>query len=694
MKKLFIILLSILSIGVFSQTNDTISTQSKITDVTVFFSGAQISRQVEFKANKGVHILHIDKLAMGLTEESILVKEIKSCKTLSVKHDVKISKDNDDIVEINKLEKQIKDTEFKIKQLSNESNIYDIEERLLLDNSKLARANNGVSISALKEAADFYRIRLNEIRQNKLQLSVKISDERDIIKGYNSQLNKLRSSSDKIYSELFISIDCKSDVSTKFEISYYIKTAGWEPIYDFRVKDVKSSLNIDYNATVFQSTGEDWKDVKLTLSTNNPLLNSDKPEIHPWYIDRYKSKRRGVIIRSHEDYNFGTLKGKVLEAGTNEPVPFANVVIELNGTQIAGTSTDFDGNYVIKPIPSGTFDLVSSSIGYTTHMVSNISIYPGKVRFFDIEMQGSALSLDDIEIVNYKVPLIQKDYTSTGSTVTAAGISKMPNRNATSIATTVGGVYSADGRRSSIRGSRSDETVTYIDGAGAAKYSSSESANNFISTNYLTNEVEKKLSNLEYEIKTPYTIPSDGKDYTLKIKETKVPVEYVYYVIPKLEEDAFLTAQIPKWNELDLLSGKSSIYYQGTFTGESSIDAAFSGDTLDVSLGRDREILISRKGNKEKLERKVLGRSIKETLSWDIEIKNNKNTAVNIILEDQFPLAENKSIEIELLEISGAKADDKTGKLVWEFTLEPNTKKTLNITYSVKYPRYVKLYMD
>lgn len=160
----------------------------------------------------------------------------------------------------------------------------------------------------------------------------------------------------------------------------------------------------------------------------------------------------------------GTLKGKILDKETKEPIPFASVILENGGTQVGGTTSDFDGNYVIKPIPPGTYDLKASSVGYKPMMVQGMLIKAGAIEFYDIKMSSTKVELTEVEVVEYKVPLIQKDKTQTGATVTKEDIAKMPNRNANSIATTVGGVFSQDGERGSVRGARSEETVTYIDG--------------------------------------------------------------------------------------------------------------------------------------------------------------------------------------------------------------------------------------
>lgn len=160
----------------------------------------------------------------------------------------------------------------------------------------------------------------------------------------------------------------------------------------------------------------------------------------------------------------GTLKGKITDKGTNEPVPFANIVIEQGGKQAGGTTTDFDGNYTIKPIPPGKYDVKASYVGYKPIMIANLVIVANQITFQDIQMESTTINIETFEVVDYKVPLISKDQTSSGGTMTSEEISKMPGRSAQSVAITVGGVFSQDGAMGSIRGARNDGTITYVDG--------------------------------------------------------------------------------------------------------------------------------------------------------------------------------------------------------------------------------------
>lgn len=634
---------------------DTIQAKSKITDVTTFFKGAQVTRKVDIKLAKGKHLLLIDKLPHEINSQSVQVEGISGCKILSVKHELK-NETKKDINEL-EIEKKIKDQEFKVREIKNKLNVFGIEEKLLISNSDFSKKDAGTTVSEIKQAADFYRLRLNEIRTAQLNLSKDIRTANETIQELYAQINEIAAKNKKIYSQIIIVLECERDISSSLNVSYYVPTAGWEPLYDFRVEDISKPLSIVYNANIYQSSGEDWNNVNIKLSNSNPSLTGTKPELNTWYIDRKQSNPNEVLKEGE-----GELTGRVLDAETNEGLPFANVVVQKDKKYIGGTTTDFDGQYTIKPIQSGYYTVEVSYVGYKSSKITSVKINADKITFQDFKLSPS-VNLEEIEIISYETPLISEDNTSSGAVYTKEDIQNLPTRNLNTIAARSYGVIQYDQQ---------------------VKYKTQ-------TTDYISNSLKTSVANLEYTIDIPYSIPSDGKDHNIKIKEVSTPVNYVYYAVPKLEDDAFINAEILDWTQLNLLSGNTSIYYQGTFTGESFIDVDNVSDTLTVSLGRDKNIIIKREGNKNVNDKRIIGSTIKQTIGWDITVKNNKTTGIKIIVEDQFPVSELKSIEVERLESSNAKLEDKTGKLTWEIELEPNGKKTLSYQYSVKYPKLVTI---
>ena len=577
-------------------------------------------------------------------------------------------------------EEKIKLQKIKLQEITNEINVYNIEEKILLDNSILNKKDVGTSITEIKEASAFYRTKLNEIRQNKLKLTVEIDLVKENIQNLYLELNKKVSNEKKTYSKIVFTFNSETQINANFNISYYVSSAGWTPLYDFRVNDINEPLNLVYNANIFQSTGEDWNNINLTLSTNRPSLSNLKPELETWFVERRNNYQKKNIVEGQS-----ALQGYVSDRETEEPIPFANIVIYKNGEMITGVTTDFDGRYTIKPIKSGYYDVKVSYIGYENIEMKGVVLNADKITFQDFKIQPSTMLLQEVQIVEYKVPLIDKDNIVSGGTITSEEINKMPGRSANSIASTVGGVYSMDGNTGSIRGSRSEESIYYVDGI---KVRNDE---DFTIDGYETNT---NITSLEYRIDIPYSIPSDGKDYIVKIKEAKIPVNFIFKSVPKLDKDVFLIAEISNWSKLNLLSGKSSIYYNGVFTGQSEIDVKNLKDTLAISLNRDKNILVERTLLKEKDEKQFIGNNIRETINWSITVKNNRTVKTKIFVEDQFPISENKSIVIEKLENSNGKVNEKTGKVIWELELEPSEKKELILKYSVKYPNYMKLNIE
>lgn len=643
MKIKFLILALLVAVNLYSSEIDTLKLTSEIKDVTVFFDGAQITREAKATVLKGKHLFVLENLPAEINPQSIQIDNNQKGEILSVKHELVYPTEKSKT--ILEYEEKIKLQKVKLQNLTNQMDVYAIEEKILLDNSILNKKDAGTSITEIKEASDFYRTKLNEIRQNKLKLLIEIDLLKENIQNLYLELNKKASSEKKTYSKIAFTFNSETQINANFKISYYVSSAGWTPLYDFRVNEINEPLNLVYNANIFQSTGENWKNVNLTLSTNRPSLSNLKPELETWFIERRSNYQKKNIVEEQS-----TLKGRVFDRKTEEPIPFANVVAYKNGETVAAATTDFDGLYTIKPIKSGCYDIKVSYVGYRTLEMKGVVLRANIINFQDFNIQSNSMSLQSVEVVDYKLPLIEKD----GGTVASEEIAKMRP---------VGGVFfSEDGEMGS------DEPFV-VDGYEA-------------STN---------ITSIEYKIDIPYSIPSDGKDYSVKIKDVKLPVNFIFKTVPKLDNDVFLIAEISNWSKLNLLSGKSSIYYKGVFTGESEIDVKSLKDTLAISLNRDKNIIVERTLLKEKNEKQFIGNNIKETFNWSITIKNNKNIKSKVLVEDQFPISENKSIVIEKLEYSNGKLDEKTGKITWELELEPNEKKELTLKYSVRYPNYMRL---
>ena len=195
-------------------------------------------------------------------------------------------------------------------------------------------------------------------------------------------------------------------------------------------------------------------------------------------------------------------------------------------------------------------------------------------------------------------------------------------------------------------------------------------------------------------ISIPYTIAADGEKYMVEIQKNTLTAKFEYQCVPKLDPDAFLIARVTGWEDLNLLSGPMNLFFEGSYVGKSNLDMQNTQDTLELSLGRDKNIVIKRERRREFTALQVIGANRKESRAFDISIRNNKKQDVDMVLMDQLPVSANKDITIDATELSGALIDKDSGKLTWKFLLKPSESRTFRLAYEVKYPKDKKVILE
>ncbi|MGA9649614.1 DUF4139 domain-containing protein [Pedobacter sp.] len=222
--------------------------------------------------------------------------------------------------------------------------------------------------------------------------------------------------------------------------------------------------------------------------------------------------------------------------------------------------------------------------------------------------------------------------------------------------------------------------VGYAKAEKKAIAASVSTVNNYTSVN------ESQLG-VTFDIDIPYDINSDNKPHTVAFKEYEVPAKYKYYAAPRLSLDAYLLADVLDWEKLNLQAGNANIIFEGTYTGKSFINPANILDTLSLSMGKDKKIIITKEKQEDYSSTKFIGSNKKQAFTYLIKIRNTKKEAIELSLKDQYPLSTQSDVEIELLESSGAEVNKETGMLSWNLKIAPNETKTIKLSYSVKAPK-------
>ncbi len=602
--------------------------ESKIEKVTVFLEGAQTERTAKTSLAAGKQELIFANISPSIDKQSIQVKADGNVTILSVIHQQNFMKEQQKQDEIKEAEALKEAQTEKIALQKNILNVYKQEETLLLKNQQIGGANTGLKAADLKDAADLQRARLTEVYQKQMETDRAIKKMEAELAKMNKQLQELNQKADISTSEIHVTLSTKEAGSSQFSISYMVKKAGWYPTYDIRVKDISSPINMQYKANVFQQSGEDWKDIRLFLSTGNPNENANKPSLEPWYL-KYVYAYRQTTNTIQATYTPGTVSGKVVDERGN-PVAGASVV--LKGTR-SGTTTNAGGIFQIN-VPAGANSIVISSVGMQTTEV------PASVNgLANITLQQNLQSLEEVVVTAYGIASDRETYTDIERSEN--------NRN---------------------------------------KQRKSETA--------LTTTISYQPTTTVYEIKEPYTILNDGKTYMAEIDGYELNAGYEYYTAPKMSESAYLTAKITNWQELNLLPGEANLFFEGTFLGKSLLDVAKAGDTLSLSLGKDKGVVVKRTLMKEYSSKRFIGSNRTDTRQYEITIRNNKQLPINIIVEDQFPISTQKEIEVQDRKYEGAKLDEDTQQITWQQTVDAKKETKLSFRYEVKYPKDKTLQLD
>ncbi len=326
-----------------------------------------------------------------------------------------------------------------------------------------------------------------------------------------------------------------------------------------------------------------------------------------------------------------SVSGKIVDSD-NQPLPGVSVVVP--GTTV-GAVSDINGIYSIT-LPKNTDYLNFSFVGMVAQNL------PVSSSVLNVVMKEDLVALDEVVVVGYGV--------------------------------------SEDADFAPLQGRMAGISLS------SARYKEE--------TNAVPFEKTENQTSINFEIQLPYSVKSDNKNYSVEMTTYEIPASYQYLAVPKIEKEAYLFANITDWEKYSLLEGEANIFVEETFVGKTVLDVRFAADTLQLSLGKDKNVTVNREKEKDFTKKQFVGSKKEETIGWKISVKNNKSQVVNMVIFDQVPVAKISDIEVETLNLSGAKLNRETGEVKWEFVLNPLDKKEFELKYSVKYPKWRSLVIE
>ncbi|MBE9584397.1 mucoidy inhibitor MuiA family protein [Mucilaginibacter sp. JRF] len=355
---------------------------SKVTRVTVFLNSAQVMRTAAVSITPGTSTLVFDNISPDVDVQSIQVKAAGEFTILSVKHELDYLNEQTKEKRIEELEEQKKLIQDKLDMQNNLLNIYQEESAMLLKNQQVSGQNNNLDLVKLRQALEFQTTRLTDIRKKQQAIKNEIATLNIQLRKFDKQINDMDAGNSKATSNVLVTVSSTKILQAAFTLSYVVKNASWFPVYDIRAKNVNSPINIVYKANVSQQCGEDWRNVKLTLSTGNPTTSGSKPELTPYYLNvgMYALNSTTSITK---------VTGKVFSGREM----LIGATVKVKGTSI-GTVTDASGSYSLQ-VPAGNPVLEYSYIGYETREMTATQ------PVLNVNLNENKNTLNEVVVVGY-----------------------------------------------------------------------------------------------------------------------------------------------------------------------------------------------------------------------------------------------------------------------------------------------------
>ncbi|MBN9380044.1 MAG: mucoidy inhibitor MuiA family protein [Chitinophagaceae bacterium] len=574
---------------------------STLKSATIYRNGAELVHTARAAIEQGSSELIIGDISSSIDASSLRVSCTGNITIMSVAFSTEYLKPETASPFVRRLQDSVETIKKELTRLD----VLIRSDQALLDvlaANKTIAGTNGLSVAELSKMMDYYRQKTIELNSEINGYREKSDKYKQLAEKLENQVREEEKKNSKTGGRLTLQLQSPMSGNVDFTVSYLTTAAAWTPFYDLKVDNVNDPLHILYKARIMQTTGLDWKKVKLTLSTSQPGQGGNAPVLKTWFLQFVDPllQNRGVSSSAGYSNNFSnTLQGRVAGVDVKSQ--------QLSEVVVRGAGRDQEKEANTEPL------YIVNGNPVDKEAYSNID--PRAIKKIDVLKDAEATAL---------------------------------------------------------YGSRA--------AAGAVVITLKDELGDYVSVN--DNQMD-----VTFDIDLPYDVPANGKEQGVVLKEYKVPCAYQYYSAPRADKEAYLLGGISGWEKLNLLPGEANIIVEGANIGKSFIDPASTQDTLNLTLGRDKRVVVKKEKLMNYSSVKFLGSNKKQVFTYELTVRNNKKEKVQMLLKDQYPISSNKDIEEELLESSGAVVNTETGVLTWRTDLAPGETKKYRVSYSIKYPK-------
>lgn len=356
------------------------TTTGTISKVTVYRGQALVTRTVSVDLPPGASELIVKNLPAMIVPESIYAQTSDDTKVLSVRYREKaVSEDTRE--EVKQLDAQIEDVQHQLKYAESEHKHLDLQWQMFekLKDFTIAAENSDLNRGLLtfepvKSLVELIEKKGLEYHKQRMELEDKIAGLKKEQELLDRKRNGLVAGQSRTEREAVLFVRAAAGKKITIELSYLVGGANWQQQYNLRANPEKSSVLIEYNAVVNQTSGEDWDGMALSLSTAEPTMVAAAPVLEPMFVAlsnpaqtqqagppafigaaqarQYQESRKANVMKgiaANTELNALAIDNQafVFKAGQKELQEFQQQIAEISRTEGISVTYDLPGRLTL-----------------------------------------------------------------------------------------------------------------------------------------------------------------------------------------------------------------------------------------------------------------------------------------------------------------------------------------------------------
>ncbi len=287
MKRIVVIIILFFPLCALMNAQTEKELKSPISQITVYPDRAQLTHESSVDLAPGKTTVRLTGLSPYIDAQSIQVKGAGEFTILSVNQQNNYLQNLEDTPEVKKIREEMEGLQLKIEDEKAAISTLDEKHAFLTANKSILVKETAFSLDQFRNLMDMYTSNIDLVTTTKLKKSRLIKDYEKKIAALQQQLSDRIGKKRLPSGEISVVVSSEKPVSGKMTFTYVVSNASWYPSYDIRVDDINKPVGIFYKANVFQNTGVEWKNVKLSFSNATPWVAGNVPVLYPWFVDFY-----------------------------------------------------------------------------------------------------------------------------------------------------------------------------------------------------------------------------------------------------------------------------------------------------------------------------------------------------------------------------------------------------------------------